>query len=264
MATTFVKSNAGDQCQGAKMELPIPPERNSSVFSGVWVQHGDLSDLVSQGFVRGGDIALMWSDAEVGNGQWNFSAYDSLLADAVSQGFYVETALMVGEASPDWIYDAGVPKVRLKASQAGKSPYFDAPYYLSQTYQSLFLRALATFSDHLKSLPPAIRGKVVAVQAMYGSTGDDTPWHGVPTDPQYNISDDQWHNFTMSTAPTICHTYSSAGFRVLWNTNITRLERLVSECPGSYIKAGMVSHSFQVNYEADNYLGKGKICHTEG
>ena len=48
------------------------------------------------------------------------------------------------------------------------------------------------------------------------------------------------------------------------NTNVKRLEKLVAECPGSYIKAGMVSHGFGVNGEADNYEGKGAICHTEG
>ena len=64
---------------------------------------------------------------------------------------------------------------------------------------------------------------------------------------------------------------SSRNISVLWNpasaknkTNVSRLQKLVADCPKSYIKAGMVSHSFQVNYEADNYLGKGKICHTEG
>ena len=61
---------------------------------------------------------------------------------------------------------------------------------------------------------------------------------------------------------------SSRNISVLWNTNAnpnaSRLQKLVADCPKSYIKAGMVSHSFQVNYEADNYLGKGKICHTEG
>ena len=48
------------------------------------------------------------------------------------------------------------------------------------------------------------------------------------------------------------------------NTNVSRLEKLCAECPGSFIKAGMVSHGFGVNGEADNYEGKGKICHTEG
>jgi len=43
------------------------------------------------------------------------------------------------------------------------------------------------------------------------------------------------------------------------NTNVKRLEKLVAECPGSYIKAGMVSHGFGVNGEADNYEGKGKV-----
>jgi hypothetical protein len=72
------------------------------------------------------------------------------------------------------------------------------------------------------------------------------------------------HNFTMSTAPAICASYAKRDIRVLWNTNISRLDELVAQCPGSFIKAGMVSHGFGVNGEADNYKGKGRICHTEG
>ena len=68
----------------------------------------------------------------------------------------------------------------------------------------------------------------------------------------------------MSTAPIICKSYTSRGIRVLWNTEPSRLDVLVAECPGSYIKTGMVSHGFSVNYEADNYDAKGKICHTPG
>lgn len=103
----------------------------------------------------------------------------------------------------------------------------------------------------------------------------DCPWHGSPVNPTQDIptedpsnpnctSCDPWHNFTMSTAPIICRSYTSRGIRVLWNTAPPRLNILVNECPGSYIKAGMVSHGFSVNYEADNYETKGKICHTPG
>ena len=48
------------------------------------------------------------------------------------------------------------------------------------------------------------------------------------------------------------------------NTPWPRLEKLCAECRGSFIKAGIVSHGFGINNEADNYEGKGKICHTEG
>ena len=48
------------------------------------------------------------------------------------------------------------------------------------------------------------------------------------------------------------------------NTPYPRIGQLCAECPGSFIKAGVVSHGFGVNGEADNYEGKGKICHTEG
>jgi hypothetical protein len=140
-----------------------------------------------------------------------------------------------------------------------------APYYLSSTYKKLFERAITTFASHLAGLPPDVRSRIVAAQAMFGSTGDDTPWHGTPVNAAYDITTDQWDNFTMSEAPFVCAAYASVGIHVLWNKNDTFLTRLLAECPGSYIKCGMVSHSFQVNLiEADNYLGKGAICHTEG
>eukprot|EP01052_Picozoa_sp_SAG31_P040563 SAG31_NODE_5903_length_2264_cov_1.843880_2_plen_419_part_00 len=115
---------------------------------------------------------------------------------------------------------------------------------------------------------------------MYGSTGDDCPWHGLPEDPEQDVCekktregqpcprvgefDSEWHNFTMSAAPAICASYAKRNISVLWNTGVERLKQLVAECPGSYIKAGMVSHGFETNYEADNFVGKGTICHTEG
>ena len=99
-------------------------------------------------------------------------------------------------------------------------------------YQFYFLRAIDRFAEHLGSLPLSIRGKVVAAQAMYGSTGDDCPWHGLPLDPEQDVCDgkardkqpcprvgghdSEWHNFTMSTAPMVCASYSRRNISVLW------------------------------------------------
>ena len=254
---------------GSPSPPPAPSRRNRTSFSGIWVQHGQVADLVDQDFVLGGDIDADWGELEVGDGIWDWSAYDKVVTQAAEAGFFVETALQVGPASPTWMYDRkggnkSVTKVKIIPAEGHHNQPAYFPYYLDPTYQELFLRALDTFAEHLFTLPEAVRARVVAVQAEYGSTGDDCPWHGTPADPKYDISDEQWHNFTMSTAPRVCDIYTRRSLHVLWNTNSTRLSQLVRECPGSFIKAGMVSHSFQVNFEADNYEGKGKICHTRG
>eukprot|EP00937_MAST-01D_sp_MAST-1D-sp2_P006900 g6900.t1 len=192
-----------------------------------------------------------------------------MVTAAVQNGFFVETALGVGPDSPSWIYErkggnSSVPRVPVVPSEGHESQAQIFPAYLDGTYQQLFMRAVRAFAAHLGSLPDAVRRRVVAVQAKFGSTGDDCPWHGTPKDPRDAISDADWHNFTMSLSPGICAAYTSQGLRTLWNTNVSRLQPLVKMCPGSFIKAGMVSHAFQVNYEADNLLGKGEICHTAG
>jgi hypothetical protein len=102
------------------------------------------------------------------------------------------------------------------------------PSYLDQRYQSYFLRAIDRFAQHIATLPHSVRSKIIASQAEYGTTGDDTPWHGEPVDPKQNICytpemtcekvgqfDDEWHNFTMSTAPEICASYTRVGIKVL-------------------------------------------------
>jgi hypothetical protein len=82
----------------------------------------------------------------------------------------------------------------------------DFPYYLDETYQALFSRALHAFADHLAGLPESAKKRIVASQAMYGSTGDDTPWHGTPTDSKY-VSPLQVVCRTDSTIRTFERTY---------------------------------------------------------
>ncbi len=242
-------------CSSAPAQLPPRPD----AVSGVWMQHGSLFDMTNLTFLRGGDLFYTWAELETSNGTWDFSNMDSDLALAAGAGFKVVVAIMVGPMSPKWIYDApfNVPDVKMQGEGG------NYPYYLDETYQELFMRAVRTFAEHITSLPSELRSRIVAAQPQFGSTGDDCPWHPTPKDPKYDISTDQWHNFTMSYSPDVCAAYKAANVRCLWNTHIDLLEKLLALCPGSYIKAGMVSHGFQVNFEADNYEEKGAICHAE-
>lgn len=306
MATTVQKSGAaGESCVSAALVAPPPAARtNRTGFSGIWLQHGSLDDIVNQTFVVGGDLSVKWGDVETADDEWDWAATDALFASAPANGFWIETALEVGPVAPAWIYTeaGGVPPVNITPSSAkhdNQPAIF--PNYLDPTYQRCFLRAIDRFAAHIATLPAAVRAKIVASQAMFGSTGDDCPWHGCPigtdcTKDKWGLfTDDAWHYFTMSLSPTICASYAAVNMSVLWNTNISRLEKMVAECPRSYIKAGMVSdclreamnfvpqlmdyvlklmdvvlklmdfkvsHSFQVNGEVDNYLG-GYHCRGE-
>ena len=49
-------------------------------------------------------------------------------------------------------------------------------------------RFLTGVKEHLLQQPDVVAANLLYVQAMYGSTGDLTPWHGHVTDPRYNIT----------------------------------------------------------------------------
>lgn len=258
-----------ESCNATLLIAPPPPQRfNRTSFSGAWLQHGSLDDLVNQSYLVGGDLPVKWSDVEVSDGVFNWTATDAGFAAAAAQGYYIETALTTGDAVPPWIFKRtlgpSVPEVVLDTTKTRNN----FPYYLDPAYAPLFLRAIRAFSDHLATLPPEVRAVLVASQAMFGSTGDDTPWHGTPVDAKYDISRDQWHNFTLGLSPTVCALYRANNVSVLWNPGddlVNGTMILLGMCPGSYFKSGMESHGLFINYEADDLETiHGPLCHLEG
>ena len=184
MATIAQRSGAaGESCTSAALVAPPPAARtNRTSFSGIWVQHGSLDDLVHKTFVVGGDIPIKWGEVEIADDQWDWSATDAAFSSAAANGFWIETSLEVGPAAPTWIYTeaGGVPPVNITPGVGHNLQPEIFPDYLDLTYQRYFLRAVDRFAAHIASLPTAVRSKIVASQAMFGSTGDDCPWHGSP------------------------------------------------------------------------------------
>ena len=199
-----------ENCTASAMAAaPNPARANHSGFAGVWAQHGHTEDLHNQSFVLGGDTAVAWAEVEVGDDVWDWSQTDMTFARQAAAGFYIETALMTGNFAPDWLYadkeagGGGLTPILIKTDGQGTQKF---PPYLDQRYQAYFLRAIDRFAEHISTLPDAVRSKIIASQAMYGSTGDDCPWHGTPIDPKQDICDgkpscprvgeweDAWHN----------------------------------------------------------------------
>ena len=271
-----VRPSPHDEWSCLSSHITVPNARaNRSSFSGVWFQNGEQSEVATDYFVLGGDHFIPWRDIEVADGVFDFSSMDETIAYAVSAGFFTTTGFMVGEFTPEWIYNRkggniSVPKVTVEESSGGGYQVF--PYYLDQTYQALFLRGMKKFAAQIATYPAHVRSRIVAAQAMYGSTGDDCPWHCkqsvngtcIVQPEKYMIDDAQWHNFTMSTVKQVCNIYGRIGLPVLWNTNFSHTQTQFAKCPGSYLKAGSVSHGFQVNNELDKYETEGKLCRSEG
>ena len=144
---------SGENCTSSAMVAPPNPARaNHSGYAGIWVQHGFTNDLLNQSFVLGGDSAVRWGDVEIANDVWDWSATDMVFARQAAAGFYIETALMVGDAAPQWLYKdkkdggGGVTPVRVEVKK-GFSETF--PSYLEQSYQFYFLRAVDRFAESI-------------------------------------------------------------------------------------------------------------------
>jgi hypothetical protein len=246
---------AGQVCNSSLVAPTPPPARfNRTGYAGVWLQHGDWTDpaMYNASFLVGCDLPIFWSDIEVADGVFNFSSTDEQFAAAAAAGLYIETALSMGSGEggsmdkangvPDWIYKrsggASVPRVAVVSSNGKGTEFF--PYYLDPNYAPLFLRAVQAFAAHIASLPPAVRSRIVASQAMFGSTGDDTPWHGAPVDPKYNITTDQWQNFTgynttTGLATVLCGVFKAIQLPVLWNPGdncANCIDTMAAACPG--------------------------------
>ena len=259
MATQAYKTPPPGQVCNSSLVAPAPPPSrfNRTGYAGVWLQHGDWTDpaMFNAGFLVGCDLPIYWSDIEAAEGAFNFSLVDAQFAAAAAAGLFIETALSMGSGQggsldkvngvPEWIYKrsggGSVPRVAVVSSIGEGTIFF--PFYLDPNYKPLFLRAVEAFAAHIASLPPAIRSRIVASQAMFGSTGDDTPWHGTPVDLKYSITTDQWQNFTgynISTglATALCGVYKAINLPVLWNPGDNCafcINTMAAACPGCVV-----------------------------
>lgn len=187
------QSNPGSNatCISGLLPPAVPPERlNRTSFSGVWIQHGNDADLYSKGFVVGADKVVNWADVQTAEDTWDWNATDQLWAAAATAGYYIETAFTVYTAgdAPPWLYKH-VPQVKVMPKTKSKNPEtFTAPYFLDPAYAPIFLNALKMFAAHIGGLPKFIRDRIVVTQGMFGSEGDDTPWHGAYAVAAYSFS----------------------------------------------------------------------------
>jgi hypothetical protein len=202
--------------------------------------------------LRGVPLILKWQELEPSDGNYEFDKYlGKPLKSAHQDGLYATLMIWVGPAAPEWIYEAGVPEVRTDRTvnalgQATKDNKF--PYYFAPVYRDRFFRLIDAFAAYVNALPPAVRERIVFVQAAEGSTGDGQPYKGSPLKPQYEISSEAWNEFRQETWERY-----RAGLRdipVLVNSDANedaQRDWLLEHMDVIALKHGMFSHGYHVS-----------------
>lgn len=144
---------------------------------------------------------LDWSFTNPAKGVYNFSELDAILQEAEVLDQYVEVNALIGQCSPDWIYQHGVtplivnwkppptcvPPICVPAGTwdcgagcgCGGTPCNQTfPDYLSPLYFKYLQAWVEATHAHITSLPASLRKRILSVQANAGNTGDGCAWHG--------------------------------------------------------------------------------------
>jgi len=161
--------------------------------AGVWDRglHVPRSDFH---LVRGIRAGSTWRDIEKKEGVFDFSKLES---DIMKGEGCFYTQIAVGPDSPEWLYSAGVPKV--KTNDPKKRAKFQSyPYYLDPTHKRYLFRMIDNLASFL--LQPKFADKLAFVEMDDGCTGDNVPYKGTPTEKKYEISSSQWAQFSQEVA----------------------------------------------------------------
>ena len=165
---------------------------------GVWDRRSAF-DQKEYPFLKGLTCNLQWADVEQKPGVFDWSKLDADLQKAVAQNEFIYLALEAGPASPDWIYEQGVPKV-ITDDTKHKGPHW-YPYYASPAYLSFYDRVLSNWVAHIQQYPKEMQERIAFVQVKTGSTGDEAPYKGKPKDSRYTLDkqSNEWQQFRLRT-----------------------------------------------------------------
>ncbi len=209
---------------------------------------------------EGTSPTIKWKSVEPANGRYTFDReLGHQLREAADRKLPVYIKLWVGEDSPAWIYEAGVPKVEVPPhiNPLGKMVQHVYPYYLSDKYREYYYRIIHAFADYVHSLPGEIRDRIVFVQVCEGSTGDGQPYKSQPINPAYRISFDQWSDFRMQAWRVYEDAFQkdrASPVRLLVNGDANREKEnawLIANWKQIGVKQGMFSHGYIVSDTTD-------------
>ncbi|MCX6327367.1 MAG: T9SS C-terminal target domain-containing protein [Bacteroidia bacterium] len=170
---------------------------------GVWDRGEGIDDYSDPkaDFVLGIEVSDKWSNVQSnGPDKFDFSTFQNTLDRAAKYHKIVKVSINVGPDSPTWLYDNGVPLVKVVSSKPEKHAKFpNYPYYLSDAYIKYYFELIKQFSLFLRNQPKEKFDCIAFVQVKTGATGDEAPYKGEPIDKKYVIANKkaEWEDFRL-------------------------------------------------------------------
>jgi len=224
---------------------------------GVWGHGPDISKDIIKGmpFIRGWNFTFAWKSLEPEKNKFNWPRFDAQLKIAAENNLYIGFMVWVGQNSPEWVYTKdGVPKVQV-VDNKHEWPYY--PYYFSDAYKADYHHLLQSVFEHVKTLPPTVRNKILFWMSAEGSTGDEAPYKGPTKDPKYDISMDNWFEFKKGVWSYMYnegqHMQPKLNILINQANNGMYLDWLLQNTPGAWFKAGSLAHTYSFNRELDYF-----------
>jgi hypothetical protein len=167
---------------------------------GVWDRGGGVDDYSDPkaDFVMGIEVSATWAEVQSkGPGKFDFSQFQEVLNTAVKYHKIVKISINVGPNSPLWLYDNGVPLVKVKSGKPEKhdKKFGNYPYYINENHKNYFFELIKQFSVFLRSQPKEKFDCIAFVQVKTGATGDEEPYKGEPIDEKFAIAKKVWEEY---------------------------------------------------------------------
>lgn len=182
--------------QAQKVAVPI-------TSYGVWDRGDGVDDYNDPQFdyIMGIEAGASWSDVQpYSPDKFDFSGLQESLDKAYKYHKLVKLSINVGPDSPKWLYENGVPLVKVNDNKPGKHDKFpDYPFYISENYKKYYFELIKQFSLFLRNQPEEKFKCIGFVQVKTGSTGDEEPYKGTAKDEKYSISKEEWLAFRLGT-----------------------------------------------------------------
>jgi hypothetical protein len=174
--------------------------REERDFFGIWcMDRGKVEPAELKGqypWLKGAFIMLKWSQLEPQPGQFDWSYFDAAMVRDARAGLYVLFLVWAGPASPDWLYQEGVPIVKTGGKgHPSPKPHDTFPFYLDPKYKECYHRMMRAVAAHVDTLPADVRKQIVCIQSAEGSTGDQGAYKGKPSEDKFAITPEQWSAF---------------------------------------------------------------------
>lgn len=223
--------------------------------SGIWEDYGIPVSAKQYPEFKGRLVNINWSDIELAPNSWSWTAFDDDITKRVTDSMPVIFMVYTRMNAPQWIFSNGVPKVNETNASGASIGY--SPYYLDPDYNFYFKRMITQVRQHVQTLQPSIRNRVIGVQACFGSTGDQIAYKGNVAK-QYEITDAQFDSLFEVYSAYYYNEYKNLTPKITMLSNPDYQDPaqqywLMANCPGGWTKCGTMGKGFQLNMESDKY-----------